>query len=57
MAVPAQPARACGPDEDVFPDFDDNLRQALQRETELLFESVVREDRSVLDLLTPTTRS
>jgi mono/diheme cytochrome c family protein len=39
------------PDEDVFPDFDDNLRQALQRETELLFESVVLEDHSVLDLL------
>ena len=39
------------PDEDVFPDFDDNLRQALQRETEMLFESVVIEDRSVLDLL------
>ena len=38
------------PDEDVFPDFDDNLRQSLQRETEMLFESVVLEDRSVLDL-------
>ncbi len=31
--------------------FDDNLRQAFERETELFFESVVREDRSVLDLL------
>ncbi len=39
------------PDVTVFPDFDDNLRQAFQRETELLFESVIREDRSVLDLL------
>jgi mono/diheme cytochrome c family protein len=39
------------PDEDVFPDFDDNLRQGLQRETELLFESIVLEDHSVLDLL------
>src|SRR3989442_9421968 len=39
------------PDEDVFPDFDDNLRQALKRETELLFESIVLEDHSVLDLL------
>ena len=38
--------------QDVFPDFDDNLRQAFQRETELFFESIVREDRSVLDLLT-----
>ena len=37
--------RSLQPDEDVFPDFDDNLRQALQRETEMLFESVVIEDR------------
>jgi mono/diheme cytochrome c family protein len=35
-----------------FPDFDDNLRQAFRRETELFFASIVREDRSVLDLLT-----
>ena len=35
----------------VFPDFDDNLRQAMRRETELLFAEIVREDRSVLDLL------
>src|SRR4029078_501318 len=39
------------PDLLVYPDFDDNLRQAFQRETELLFESVVREDRSVFDLM------
>ena len=39
------------PDLRLFPDFDDNLRQAFRRETELFFESVVREDRSVLDLL------
>src|SRR5207248_925639 len=39
------------PDGRLFPDFDDNLRQAMRRETELLFEEVVREDRSVLDLL------
>jgi hypothetical protein len=39
------------PDLREFPDFDDNLRQAFVRETELLFESVLREDRSVLDLL------
>jgi Protein of unknown function (DUF1592)/Protein of unknown function (DUF1588)/Protein of unknown function (DUF1587)/Protein of unknown function (DUF1585)/Protein of unknown function (DUF1595) len=32
-------------------DFDDNLRQAFRRETEMLFESIVREDRSILDLL------
>lgn len=39
------------PDPREFPDFDDNLRQAFQKETEMLFESVLREDRSVLDLL------
>ena len=39
------------PDMRIFPDFDDNLRQALRRETELLFESVMREDGSILDLL------
>jgi Protein of unknown function (DUF1592)/Protein of unknown function (DUF1588)/Protein of unknown function (DUF1585)/Protein of unknown function (DUF1587)/Protein of unknown function (DUF1595) len=39
------------PDMRAFPDFDDNLRQAFRKETELFFESVMREDRSVLDLL------
>jgi hypothetical protein len=40
------------PNTDIFPDFDDNLRQGFKRETELLFQSVVQEDRSVLDLMT-----
>jgi hypothetical protein len=39
------------PDMRLFPDFDDNLRQAFRRETELFFDSVLREDRNVLDLL------
>ncbi|MGH7128384.1 MAG: DUF1592 domain-containing protein, partial [Planctomycetaceae bacterium] len=39
------------PDMRRFPDFDDNLRQAFRQETELFFESILREDRSVLDLL------
>jgi hypothetical protein len=39
------------PDMRLFPDFDDNLRQAFRQETELFFDSVLREDRSVLDLL------
>src|SRR5204862_7056813 len=39
------------PDLRLFPDFDDNLRQAFRLETELFFESVVKEDRSVIDLL------
>jgi hypothetical protein len=37
---------------DQFPDFDDNLRQGFRREIELLFTSLLDEDRSVLDLLT-----
>jgi hypothetical protein len=40
------------PDEATFPNFDDNLRQSFRRETELFFESVVREDRDVMDLIT-----
>jgi hypothetical protein len=40
------------PNSDEFPDFDDNLRQAFQHETELFFESILKEDRSALDLLT-----
>jgi hypothetical protein len=44
--------RASLPDQNEFPDFDDNLRQAFQRETELLFESIIRENRNVTDLLT-----
>ncbi|MEE8130715.1 MAG: DUF1592 domain-containing protein [Vicinamibacterales bacterium] len=39
------------PNAQMFPDFDDNLRRAMRRETELLFESILREDRSVVELL------
>jgi len=39
------------PDPAAFPNFDENLRQALAQETELLIESTLREDRSVADLL------
>jgi hypothetical protein len=39
------------PDMRLFPDFDDNLRQAFRQETELFFDSILREDRSILDLL------
>jgi hypothetical protein len=42
---------AVNPDMRLFEDFDDNLRQAFRQETELFFESVLREDRSVLDLI------
>jgi len=40
------------PNSTVFPDFDDNLRRSFQRETELLFENIMHEDRSVLEFLT-----
>jgi mono/diheme cytochrome c family protein len=43
--------RVVSPDPEVFPYFDDNLRDAFRQETELFFESMLREDRSVLDLL------
>jgi hypothetical protein len=44
--------RTTKPNPQEFPDFDDNLRQALRRETELFLESIIREDRSVPELLT-----
>jgi cytochrome c5 len=40
------------PDNKTFPDFDDNLRQAFRKETEMLFASIIREDHNVVDLLT-----
>ncbi|HVW36795.1 MAG TPA: DUF1592 domain-containing protein, partial [Pirellulales bacterium] len=39
------------PDPQTFPEFDDELRTAMIRETELFFEAIVREDRSIFDLL------
>jgi len=39
------------PEGTVYPDFDDNLRQAFRIEAEMFFESILREDRSILDLL------
>jgi hypothetical protein len=39
------------PDPEKFPDFDDNLRQAFRREAELFFESIIKEDRPVPDLM------
>ena len=40
------------PNTDEFPDFDNDLRDAFRRETELFFASIVKEDRDVLDLMT-----
>ncbi len=39
------------PDSDLFPNFDDNLREAFERETNLFMESQIREDHSIVDLL------
>jgi hypothetical protein len=44
--------QSISPDTTLFPNFDDNLRTAFRRETELFVGSIMREDRSVLDLLT-----
>src|SRR5579885_941782 len=43
--------KSSSPDLEAFPDFDDNLRQAMREETRLFFRSIVNEDRSVMDLL------
>jgi cytochrome c553 len=43
---------AATPDPRLFPDFDDGLRQAMRRETELFVDSIIRENRSVLEFLT-----
>jgi Protein of unknown function (DUF1592)/Protein of unknown function (DUF1588)/Protein of unknown function (DUF1587)/Protein of unknown function (DUF1585)/Protein of unknown function (DUF1595) len=44
--------QSTGPLPLLYPDFDDPLRQAMRREVELLFDSIIRADRSVMDLLT-----
>jgi hypothetical protein len=44
--------RTAAPDATLYPDFDDELREAFQRETELFLESQLRADRSAVELLT-----
>jgi hypothetical protein len=44
--------QSSGPLPLIYPDFDDPLRQSMRREVELLFDSIVREDRNVAELLT-----
>jgi mono/diheme cytochrome c family protein len=44
--------KTVAPDPVMFPTFNDALRSAMQKETELFFESIMREDRSILDFLT-----
>ena len=39
------------PDMRIFAGFDDNLRQAFRKETELFVQNIVREDRSIMELL------
>lgn len=42
---------ALKPNPELFPEYDSRLRTAMQRETELFFEEIVREDRGILDLI------
>jgi hypothetical protein len=44
--------KTVAPNHDEFPDFDDTLRESFQREAELFFASIMREDHNVIDLLT-----
>ena len=44
--------KTASPNLDAFPDFDDNLRQAMREETKLFFSSIIHEDRNVMDLMT-----
>ena len=46
-----RPLRSAEPSETAFPDFDENLREAFLRETNLFVDSMLREDRSVVELL------
>jgi mono/diheme cytochrome c family protein len=43
--------KGVSPDRDRYPDFDEPLRAAMRRETELFFDSILREDRSILEFL------
>ena len=43
--------RSFAPDAQIFPSFNENLRRAMLRETELFFGEIIHEDRSVLDLI------
>ena len=43
---------ATSPDGIFYPNWDDELRQSLKRESELFFDSIIREDRNIVDLLT-----
>jgi len=47
-----QNLRDAHPDVFLFPDWDENLNRSMRRETELFFDSIVREDRPLTDLLT-----
>ena len=44
--------RNLSPDGDLFPEFDENLREALERETELFVDHIIRNDRDVMEFLT-----
>ena len=45
------------PDPNFYPNFDENLADAMRRETVMFFNNLVKEDRSLLDLTARTSRS
>ncbi len=51
VALHSRISHSRSPIPDVFPEFDESLRQSFQRETELFFQNILREDRSVMELL------
>lgn len=46
-----RPLKTHMPDRDLFPDFDDRLRAAMLKETELFFHEIIKNDRSILELI------
>ncbi|NIN35810.1 MAG: DUF1592 domain-containing protein, partial [Gammaproteobacteria bacterium] len=50
--LPVRDVDISDPNPDIFPEFDEELRVALKQEAKLWFESMVNEDRSVMELLT-----
>src|SRR2546430_10522742 len=51
-ALPIYASASVSPDPFLFPDYGDTLALAFQKEAELFFDSIVREDRPTADLLT-----
>src|SRR5437762_1147098 len=46
-----RPLKTQAPDKNLFPEFDERLRRDMLKETDLFFQAIVKEDRSILDLI------